>query len=208
MEEPKEKFADESDILAFLEKLGIKFSPEALAEFKKKIREEPVEKTTLRRSKYMAKNKVFESVLDLTLTERAKRIENSPMFQAVKEARDAFMQKKVKEIAQEIVSEKRLNEIFYDEKRWERFYPDILNIYDEGTIVKIQDQGSFSPYIGFLRRQIIKGRPALTLLTTKRERLWEGIENAKYWKLKDALDTSTIERSFLNFINSKIKKLK
>ena len=115
---------------------------------------------------------------------------------------------KVKEIAHEIVSEKRLNEIFYDEKRWERFYPDILNIYDEGTIVKIQDQGSFNPYIGFLRRQIIKGKPELTLLTTKRERLWEGIENAKYWKLKDALDTSTIERSFLNFINSKLKKLK
>jgi hypothetical protein len=208
MEEPKENFADESDVIAFLEKLGVELSPEAKAELKKRIEEEPIDKTTLRRSKYMAKNKVFESVLDLTLTERAKRIENSPMFQAIKEARDAFMQNKVKEIAHEIVTEKRLNEIFYDEKRWERFYPDILNIYDEGLIVKIQDQGSSNPYIGFLRRQIIKGKPALTLLTTKRERLWEGIENAKYWKLKDALDTSNIERSFLDFINSKLKKLK
>ncbi|MFC1725548.1 hypothetical protein ACFL4T_07965 [candidate division KSB1 bacterium] len=207
MEEPKENFADESDVLSFLEKLGVELSPEAKAELKKRIEEEPIDKTTLRRSKYMAKNKVFESLLDLTLTERAKRIENSPVFQAVKEARDKFISNKVKKIAHEIVSEKRLNEIFYDERRWERFYPDILNIDDDGSIVKIQD-GSTSPYIGFLRNQIIKGKPALTLLTTKRERLWEGIENAKYWKLKDSPDTSNLEKSFLEFINSKLKKLK
>ena len=208
MEESSKKLADENEIVKFLEKLGVKLSQEALEELRKKIKEEPIEKKTLRRSKEMAKNEIYKSVLDLTLTEKARRIESNPLFQAVKEARDKFMMNKVKEIAREKLTQERLNKIFYDESKWERFYPDILNIDEDGTIVRIQDKGSFKMYLGFLRKKTIKGNQELTLLTTKRERLWEGISEGKYWKLTESIDRYNIEKNFYEFILDKVNKIK
>lgn len=208
MENPVKKLADENEIVSFLEKLGIKLSPEALEELRKRIKEEPIEKKTLRRSREMTKNEVFKSVIDLTLTEKARRIESNPLFQAVKEARDKFMQNKVKEIAYEKLTWDRLNKIFYDESKWERFYPDILNVDEDGTIVRIQDHGSLKMYLGFLRKKTIKGKQELTLLTTKRERLWEGIAKGKYWKLKENPEIYNLEKKFYEFILDKVNKIK
>jgi len=208
MKENNKKFVDEEDVIKFLDELGIKLDSEGKRELRKRLKDEPIERSTLRRSKSMAKSEVFKDVLDLTLTEKARRIENNPLLKKIREFKEKLHMNKAKEIVDSRFDFKKLNKIFYDESKWERYYPDIVNIDEEGVIVKVQDKNNPRQYIGHLRKSTIRGIPKILLLTTKRERMWKGIKDSVYWRLKEIPEKKLLEKEFYNFISYKLKELK
>jgi len=193
------------EVLAFLKGLGIALDDDGRRALKKKLEEDPVSKPTLERSKALKSNALFKQILDLTFVERSKQIQrfadNNPLLKLIGEKRKSFHKDGA---GQDKPMPEHLRQVFYDEYRWQPFFP-FLGVPQAGQIIKIVEVSQPDrQYISFLRTE----GGINMLYTTRRKVDIDHASKAKYHRLKEGVfqyeidEIQSLENGFLEYILS------
>ena len=192
-----------NEILAFLKSRGVMLTDEGIELLKKRLEEEPVGKPTLERSKMITRNSLFRDILDRTFIKRSEKIQrfadNNPLLQLIDEKRKSMENTADKPVVR---MPEHLRKIFYDEDRWQPFFP-FLHVPPDGQIVKVIEQTyPDAPYIGYVR----KTDGVTFIYTTRRKIDSEQMPEAKYYRLKEGIfqyeidDVKNYEKGYYDYI--------
>lgn len=194
--------ANLDEVLAFLKTRGVTLSDEGIKLLAEKLENEPIGKPTLERSKTIVQNQLFTHVLDLVMVKRSERIQkiadDSPLLMLIEEKRKSIK----KDTPPETPMPDSLRRVFFDESRWQPFFPFMFNP-PEGQILMVRELANPElPYIAFTRPE--KGNNIL--YTTRRKTALDTLPEAKFFRLKEGVfqyeidEIKNLEKGYFRYI--------
>ncbi len=203
MTERKSTNASLKDILSFVKAKGIELEDDAIEILKQKLEDEPLAKSTLKRSKFLAKNPLAKQIIELTMLKRVERVkkiaENNPFLKMMEKKRSDSMSSS-EETSRPMPQ--NLRKVFFDESKWQP-YQVFLGLPAKGRIVKVLEfSKSDRPYVGF----IVKESGVDSMYTTRRKVHVDDIADVKYFRLKEGLfqheidEITKLEKEYKEYI--------
>ena len=198
--------ANVSEILGFLKSRGVVLSDEAIHMLKERLKNEPVSKPTLERSKTLVRNPLVKQILDRTFVRRSakiqKIIDTNPILQLIDEKRRQILSSKKSRVLGMEQMPDDLRIIFYNENRWQPYLP-FVYILPEGQVVKVIESAyPDKPYIGYLCTENGK----TMIYTTRRHIPLDSLPKAKFYRLKEGTfryeidEIKQLEKQYIDFI--------